>query len=124
MEKNFKKRGIASFNGLNIGKNNQITFKLKLSYEEVVTGISLLQATNTDVTVHAKVGTGKVMDLGIFTISNVTFDRDRNSCVTLKSLLDNINLDNITETITDDIVQFRFMAVLELPDLEKEEGEE
>lgn len=120
MEKNFKKRGVAVFNGLNIGKNNQITFKLKLSYDEAITGISLLQATNTDVTVQAKVGTCNVMDLGIFTISNVTFDRDRNCCVTLKSLLDNINLDNITETITDDIVQFRFMAVLELPDLEKE----
>lgn len=118
MEKNFKQKGVASFNGLSISKSKVVTFKVKMRYDEVVTSVELLQATNTDVTIHAKVGTSKPVELGIFTVDGIYFDKDRNATATFKSLVDNVNIDNISDIISEEYVQLRFLAVLELPDYE------
>lgn len=118
MEKNFKQKGIASFDGLSISKSKVVTFKVKMRYDEVVTSVELLQATNTDVTIHAKVGTSKPVELGIFTVDGISFDKDRNATATFKSLVDNVNIDNISDIISEEYVQLRFLAVLELPDYE------
>lgn len=118
MEKNFKQKGVASFNGLSISKSKVVTFKVKMRYDEVVTSVELLQATNTDVTIHAKVGTSKPVELGIFTVDGISFDKDRNATATFKSLVDNVNIDNISDIISEEYVQLRFLAVLELPDYE------
>lgn len=118
MEKNFKQKGVASFNGLSISKSKVVTFKVKMRYDEVVTSVELLQATNTDVTIHAKVGTSKPVELGIFTVDGISFDKDRNATATFKSLVDNVNIDNISDIISEEYIQLRFLAVLELPDYE------
>lgn len=118
MEKNFKQKGVASFNGLSISKSKVVTFKVKMRYDEIVTSVELLQATNTDVTIHAKVGTSKPVELGIFTVDGISFDKDRNATATFKSLVDNVNIDNISDIISEEYVQLRFLAVLELPDYE------
>ena len=52
MEKKFRQKGVATFEGLNIGKNKQVTLKVKLRYDEVVTSVELLQGLNTDITIH------------------------------------------------------------------------
>lgn len=118
MEKNFKQKGVASFNGLSISKSKVVTFKVKMRYDEVVTSVELLQATNTDVTIHAKVGMSKPVELGIFTVDGISFDKDRNATATFKSLVDNVNIDNISDIISEEYIQLRFLAVLELPDYE------
>ena len=118
MEKNFKQKGVASFNGLSISKSKVVTFKVKMRYDEVVTSVELLQATNTDVTIHAKVGTSKPVELGIFMVDGISFDKDRNATATFKSLVDNVNIDNISDIISEEYIQLRFLAVLELPDYE------
>lgn len=101
--------------------------KFKLRYDELLTSVNLLQGLNSDITVHAKCGTGKAMNLGIFTIGAVNFDKDGNAMIPFKSLTDNVNLDNICSLVDEEFIQLRFMAVLELPDssvTEKEGGEE
>lgn len=126
-EKKFKQKGIAEFQGLSIGKNKTVQVKFKLRYDELLTSVNLLQGLNSDITVHAKCGTGKAMNLGIFTISAVNFDKDGNAMIPFKSLTDNVNLDNICSLVDEEFIQLRFMAVLELPDssvTEKEGGEE
>lgn len=126
-EKKFKQKGIAEFQGLSIGKNKTIQVKFKLRYDELLTSVNLLQGLNSDITVHAKCGTGKAMNLGIFTIGAVNFDKDGNAMIPFKSLTDNVNLDNICSLVDEEFIQLRFMAVLELPDssvTEKEGGEE
>lgn len=126
-EKKFKQKGIAEFQGLSIGKNKTVQVKFKLRYDELLTSVNLLQGLNSDITVHAKCGTGKAMNLGIFTICAVNFDKDGNAMIPFKSLTDNVNLDNICSLVDEEFIQLRFMAVLELPDssvTEKEGGEE
>ena len=126
-EKKFKQKGIAEFQGLSIGKNKTVQVKFKLRYDELLTSVNLLQGLNSDITVHAKCGTGKAMNLGIFTIGAVNFDKDGNAMIPFKSLTDNVNLDNICSLVDEEFIQLRFMAVLELSDssvTEKEGGEE
>nr|DAH44202.1 MAG TPA: hypothetical protein [Caudoviricetes sp.] len=126
-EKKLKQKGIAEFQGLSIGKNKTVQVKFKLRYDELLTSVNLLQGLNSDITVHAKCGTGKAMNLGIFTIGAVNFDKDGNAMIPFKSLTDNVNLYNICSLVDEELIQLRFMAVLELPDssvTEKEGGEE
>lgn len=122
-EKKFQQKGIATFEGLSIKKSKVLTMKFKLRYDEVVTSVNLLQGLNADITVHAKVGTGKLMNLGLFTIGGISFDRDGNATVPFNSMLDNVNLDNINSVMNaepEECIQLKFMAVLELPEPEEE----
>ena len=116
MEKELKQRGVATFEGLQVGKNKTVTLNLKLRYDEIVTSVNLLQGLNTDITLQAKVPDKKPMNLGLFTIGAVNFDRDGNAKIPFKSMVDNVNLDCITQLVDEEFIQIRFMAVLELPD--------
>lgn len=125
MEKEFKQRGVAEYKGLNVSASKIVTISFKFRYDEMITSINLLQGLNTDITVHARISGSKAKNLGIFTISGVSFDKDGNASVQFKSMVENVNLDNITDVISaddDDILQLQFLAVLELPD--KEENKE
>lgn len=124
MEKKFKQKGIATFEGLSIGKNRTIQVKFKLRYDEILTSVELLQGLNNDITVHAKTATGNPMSLGIFTIGSVNFDKDGNATIPFKSLVDNVNLDNICALVDEDYIQLRFQAIIELPDTSEGGGEE
>lgn len=116
MEKEFKQKGIATFEGLTIGKSKVVTLSVKLRHDEIVTSVELLQGLNNDITVVAKVPDRKPMNLGIFTIGAINFDKDGNAKVPFKSMTDNVNLDNIVQLVEEEYIQLRFMAVLELPD--------
>lgn len=121
MEKKFKQKGIATFEGLSIGKNRTVQLKFKLRYDEIVTSVELLQGLNNDITVHAKTASGNPMSLGIFTLGGISFDKDGNATIPFKSLVDNVNLDNICSLVDEDYIQLRFQAIIELPD-NSEEG--
>lgn len=115
-EKKFKQKGIATFEGLTIGKNKAVVVKFKLRYDEILTSVELLQGLNNDITVHAKAEDTGVMSLGMFTIGAVNFDRDGNATIPFKSLVDNVNLDNICKLVDKEYIQLRFSAIIELPD--------
>lgn len=123
-ERHLKQKGIATFEGLTISKSKTVILKVKLRYDEVITSINLLQGLNSDITVHAKVPDRKAMNLGIFTIGAVNFDKDGNATIPFKSMVQNVNLDNICSLTDEDYIQLRFMAVLELPQNEEEQEEE
>lgn len=116
MEKKFKQKGIATFEGLSIGKNKTVQVKFKLRYDEILTSVELLQGLNSDITVHAKTADSNAMNLGIFTIGGISFDKDGNATIPFKSLTDNVNLDNICSLVDEDYIQLRFQAIIELPD--------
>ena len=124
MEKKFKQKGIATFEGLTIGKNKTVQVKFKLRYDEILTSVELLQGLNNDITVHAKTPSSDPMNLGIFTIGSVNFDKDGNAMIPFKSLVDNVNLDNICSLVDEDYIQLRFQAIIELPDTSEGGGEE
>lgn len=122
MEKKFKQKGIATFEGLSIGKNRTVQVKFKFRYDEILTSVELLQGLNNDITVHAKTAASNPMSLGIFTIGSVNFDKDGNATIPFKSLVDNVNLDNICALVDEDYIQLRFQAIIELPDNSEEGG--
>lgn len=124
MERKFKQKGIATFEGLNIGKNKTVQLKFKLRYDEILTSVELLQGLNSDITVHAKTANSNAMSLGIFTIGAVNFDKDGNATIPFKSLVENVNLDNICALVDEEYIQLRFQAIIELPDNGSEGGEE
>lgn len=124
MEKKFKQKGIATFEGLSIGKNRTVQVKFKLRYDEILTSVELLQGLNNDITVHAKTPSSNPMSLGIFTIGSVNFDKDGNATIPFKSLVDNVNLDNICSLVDEEYIQLRFQAIIELPDNGNEGGGE
>jgi len=64
------------------------------------------------------------MSLGIFTIGAVNFDKDGNATIPFKSLVDNVNLDNICMLVDEDYIQLRFQAIIELPDTSEGGAEE
>lgn len=124
MEKKFKQKGIATFEGLTIGKNKTVQVKFKLRYDEILTSVELLQGLNNDITVHAKTPSSDPMNLGVFTIGSVNFDKDGNATIPFKSLVDNVNLDNICSLVDEEYIQLRFQAIIELPDNGNEGGGE
>lgn len=122
MERKFKQKGVAKFEGLNIGKNNAVVLKFKLPYDEIITSVELLQGLNTDITVKAKIPNKDASVLGLFTIGGINFDRDGNAVVTFKSLVNNVNLDKICSVVDEEYIQLMFLAILELPDSAEDEG--
>lgn len=123
-ERKFKQKGIATFHGLTIGKNKTVQLKFKLRYDEIVTSVELLQGLNSDITVHAKTANSSPVNLGIFTLGGINFDKDGNAIVPFKSLTDNVNLDNICSLFDEEYIQLRFQAIIELPDNESTGGGE
>lgn len=123
MERKLKQQGIASFEGLSIGKNKTIQVKFKLRYDEILTSVELLQGLNNDITLHAKVPDKKPMNLGIFTIGAINFDKDGNATIPFKSLTDNVNVESICSLVDEELIQLRFQAIIELPDISVKESE-
>lgn len=123
MERKLKQQGIASFEGLSIGKNKTIQVKFKLRYDEILTSVELLQGLNNDITLHAKVPDKKPMNLGIFTIGAINFDKDGNATIPFKSLTDNVNVESICSLVDEELIQLRFQAIIELPDTSVKESE-
>lgn len=123
MERKLKQQGIASFEGLSIRKNKTIQVKFKLRYDEILTSVELLQGLNNDITLHAKVPDKKPMNLGIFTIGAINFDKDGNATIPFKSLTDNVNVESICSLVDEELIQLRFQAIIELPDTSVEESE-
>lgn len=118
--KEMKVRGISTFKSLNISGNKVVTLKFKMRYDEIVTSVQLLQGLNCDITVLAKIGGSKPKSLGLFTVGGINFDKDGNAEVTLKSLTQNVELNNITELVEEELIQLMFRTIIELEDKEGE----
>lgn len=125
--KEIKLKGVSKFSGFSISAARVVTLNIIMGYEEIITSVQLLQGLNNDITALAKLGIKKPISLGVFTVNSVNFDKDGNAKVSLKSMVDNVDLDNIMELIEcNDIIQMMFKAVIELPGevMEDEDEEE
>lgn len=123
MEREFKQKGLATFKSLSVSQKQVVTLKFALKYDELLTSVNLLQGLNTDITIHAKPPVGKVVNLGLFRIGSINFDRDGNAVIPFTSMVENVNMNNICDIIQEETIILRFMAVLELPDNSEETAE-
>ena len=124
MEKKLQQKGIATFEGMSIGKNNTVQVKFKLRYDEILTSVELLQGLNSDITLFAKVPNKSPLNLGIFTIGAINFDKDGNATIPFKSLVESVNLESICSIVDEEYIQLKFQAIIELPDKSEEKKEE
>lgn len=122
MAKELKQKGLAVFNNLSITNAGAVTLKFKFRYDEILTSINLLQGLNNDITILAKCSGKKSVNLGLFKIGSINFDKDGNAVIPFKSLVDNVNLNDICSLIDEEYVQLMFRAVIELPDPDREEA--
>ena len=124
MEKELKQKGVALFNSLSISAKQVVTLKFKLRYDEMLISVNLLQGLNSDITIHAKANGSKAVNLGLFRIGSIQFDRDGNATIPFTSMVENVNLNNICSIVDEENIVLKFMAVLELPNnSDEEEGE-
>uniref|UniRef100_A0AAU8AYL7 Uncharacterized protein n=1 Tax=Dulem virus 36 TaxID=3145754 RepID=A0AAU8AYL7_9CAUD len=124
MQKEFRQKGVATFEGLQVGKTKTVVLTVKLRYDEVLTSVELLQGLNTDITIYAKLADRKPMNLGLFMIGGINFDKDGNAKIPFKSMVDNVNLDNLVQLVDEEYIQLMFRAIIELPDNSETEGNE
>lgn len=123
MEREFKQKGLATFKSLSVSQKQVVILKFALKYDELLTSVNLLQGLNTDITIHAKPPVGKALNLGLFRIGSINFDRDGNAVIPFTSMVENVNMNNICDIIQEETIILRFMAVLELPDNSEETAE-
>jgi hypothetical protein len=121
MQKNMNLKGVSTFEGWTVGKNKITTLKLGMRYDEVVTSVNLLQGLDVDITVSAKIPNEKPMQLGLFRVNGLSFDKDGNSKITLQALTDNVELNNISNLIDADAFQVMFKALIEIECEEEED---
>lgn len=114
-EKNeLKLKAVTKIKSFGVDSKKVVTIKMQFSYADMVTSVNLLAGLNVDVAVLARVASGAQYNLGVFKNAGTTFDKDGNSIVTLKSMVDNVNVDKISALLSDETEAFQvmFKAVL------------
>lgn len=117
-----KVKEVVKYGGHSLSANGSVNFTLKASYSELPNTIQMMQMLNNDVTVKAKLPTGKPMKLGMFRIKQIIIDGDGESTLKFNGLNDYIEMDNLNllPLNNDDSKEFVIMMEAEI---EEEEGE-
>lgn len=119
-----KVKEVVKYGGHSLSANGSVNFTLKASYSELPNTIQMMQMLNNDVTVKAKLPTGKPMKLGMFRIKQIVIDGDGESTLKFNGLNDYIEMDNLNllPLNNDDNKEFVIMMEAEI-EIEEEEGE-
>ena len=119
-----KVKEVVKYGGHSLSANGSVNFTLKASYSELPNTIQMMQMLNNDVTVKAKLPTGKPMKLGMFRIKQIVIDGDGESTLKFNGLNDYIEMDNLNllPLNNDDSKEFVIMMEAEI-EIEEEEGE-
>lgn len=119
-----KVKEVVKYGGHSLSANGSVNFTLKASYSELPNTIQMMQMLNNDVTVKAKLPTGKPMKLGMFRIKQIIIDGDGESTLKFNGLNDYIEMDNLNllPLNNDDNKEFVIMMEAEI-EIEEEEGE-
>ena len=119
-----KVKEVVKYGGHSLLANGSVNFTLKASYSELSNTIQMMQMLNNDVTVKAKLPTGKPMKLGMFRIKQIIIDGDGESTLKFNGLNDYIEMDNLNllPLNNDDSKEFVIMMEAEI-EIEEEEGE-
>lgn len=116
MQKDMKVTGEASFKGMTISKARIVSIKFEMRYSEIVKSVNLMQGLHCDIDVFARYR-GKAHKLGMFKLDGVTFDRDGNSTISLKAMMEQVEIDEVASVVSmdpEEILNLRFSAVIEL----------
>lgn len=117
-----KVREVVKYGGHSLSANGSVNFTLKASYSELTNSIQAMQMLNNDITIKAKLPTGKPMKLGMFRIKQIIVDGDGESILKFNGLNDYIEMDNLNllPLNSDENKEFVIMMEAEI----ENEGEE
>lgn len=120
-----KVKEVVKYGGHSLSANGSVNFTLKASYSELTNTIQMMQMLNNDVTIKAKLPTGKPMKLGMFRIKQIIIDGDGESILKFNGLNDYIEMDNLNllPLNTEENKEFVVLMEAEIED-EEEEGED
>lgn len=114
-----KIKSVCSYNGHSLKANGNVNFSLKAKYDQLVNTIGLTQLLNNDVNIVVKRPDQKPNKLGSFRINGIKIDHDGESVISLNSMNDFVEVDELNSIVTTDPFQVMFSAEIEL-----EEGDE
>lgn len=112
-------KGIALYGGHSIKASKVIDFTLKFEYSDLSEAVKALQMLNNDIKVEVKLVDEKPMKLGIFRIKSLNVSGDGSSKLVITSTSDFVEVDNLSNVVTDERFKIRMRA-----DIEEEDGEE
>ena len=110
--------GMFGYKGHSISANGSVNLTLKAQYSELTKSIQLLQMLNNDIALKVKKGADNSFKLGLFRLKSITFDGDGESVIKLNSLVDYVEVDNLSDIIGSD--EFKALFATEI----EEEGED
>jgi hypothetical protein len=111
-----KVKEVVQYGGHSLKANGSVDFTLKAAYSELVNTIQVMQMLNNDVTIKAKLTTGKVLKLGIFRIKQIVIGGDGESKIQFNGLSDYIEMDNLNSLPlnSDDVKEFTVLMEAEI----------
>lgn len=92
------------YNGHNIKPNGDIDVNFKIPYDQITSGLMLIQMLNTNIHVYAKVDANKPVELGHFMLKNVNIDRDGEMKIKFNSEVDAVIMDNINQLTQPEVI--------------------
>lgn len=90
-------KAIGLYNGHFVKTNKSVELKIKFSYDERVNIAKTIAFVNQNVKVHAKIGSGKPLSLGMFSFKEMKIDKDGQGFMKLDSELDYVDDENMNE---------------------------
>lgn len=105
---------IVSYKGHSVKKNGVLDLTLSAMYGELTNSIKVLQLLNNDVKITVKLSGSNPMNLGVFSVKNVTFDGDGESILKFTSMVDYVEIDNINAIISQENFQIKLQSEIEM----------
>lgn len=124
MEKEVKFKITGVYKGHSVKQNGIVELNLGFRYSELHLSVLNTQLLNENVSLYAKID-GKVEQLGIFMIKNISIDHDGNSTIKYGSTIDNAETNKINDLShkKSDEVMFLVKATIDLEEEEEDEDE-
>jgi len=118
-----KVREVVKYGGHSLSANGSVNFTLKAAYSELTNTIKMMQMLNNDVTIKAKLPSGKPMKLGMFRIKQIIIDGDGESILKFNGLNDYIEMDNLNVLPLNSDDNKEFVIMMEADIETEDEGE-
>lgn len=113
-EKKIVVKEVVNYKGHSVRANGSVDLSFSSMYDELTNSIQCLQMLNNDVNIVAKLPNEKPVELGMFRIKNISFDDDGESTLKFNSLDQNVELNNLSNIITNEKFQIKMSALIEL----------
>ena len=109
----------AQYNGHSVKKNGSVDLSFKIPYSNLMDCVKLLQLLSVNISMKASINGMKKLALGTFYLDKLVIDREGESTLKFNSEIESVELDNLTELTTPEII-IKLMCMGSVEDEEEE----